>query len=109
MHVKMWPCDLTFLQDCSKPINRLQMMHQFAPGNNWEKFTEAVSKWFKRQIDSNKFSLDQVVAVATNSTDFTKEATRRDGNLKKVRTISTNGDTLTTYAVCVDPPSYPGP
>ena len=109
MHVKMWPCDLTFLQDCSKPINRLQMMHQFAPGSNWEKFTVSFSEWFQRKIDSKNFSLDQVVAVATNSTDFTKEATRRDGNLKKVRTISTNGDILTTYAVCVDPPSYQGP
>ena len=85
------------------------MMHQFAPGSNWEKFTVSFSEWFQRKIDTKKISLDQVVAVATNSTDFTKEAARRDGNLMKVRTISTNGDKLTTYAVCVDPPSYQGP
>jgi hypothetical protein len=87
-------------------FNKLQMLHQFAPGSDREKFVGGVTQWFEKQVLDEKFSLDQDVAINSNPVDFTNESILPDGNSTKVRTISTNGDKLTANALCLGTSPY---
>jgi hypothetical protein len=84
----MRPCDVKFPQTCSTPINKLQMMHQFATGSDWKKFVGGFTQWFEKQVLDEKFSLDQDVAINSNPVGFAIEAILPDGNSTKVRTFS---------------------